>query len=80
MDNLELVACDWDLPPALHKRVGKAFWYSVEHEVPVHTLITALESMRDKILSHHQSQPLVYKEHCERPMPIWAGVCALRYC
>ena len=62
MDNLELVACDWDLPPALHKRVGKGFWYSVEHEVPVHTLTTAPKSVGDKILFHHQSQPPVYKE------------------
>jgi len=60
VDNLELVECDWDLPPALHKRVGKGFWYSTEHEVPVHTLTTALESGGDKTLSHHQSQPPVY--------------------
>ena len=46
VDNLVL-ECDSDLPQALHKRVGKGFWYSVEHEVPVHTLTTALESVGD---------------------------------
>jgi len=61
VDNLERVP-GLDLPPALHKRVGKGFWYSVEHEVSVHTFTTALESVGDKILSHHQSQPPVHKE------------------
>ena len=62
VDNLVRVECDRDLPPALHKRVGTGFWYSVEHEVPVHTFTTALESVGDKILYHLQSQPPVYKE------------------
>ena len=41
VDNLVLER-DCNLPQALHKRVGKGFWYSVKHEVPVHTWTTAL--------------------------------------
>ena len=73
VDNLERVECDWDLPPALHRRVGKGVWYSVEHEVPVHTLTTALESVGDKIMSHHQSQLLVYKEPRMQCLPRGTG-------
>jgi len=62
VDNLVRVECDSDLPPALHKRVGKGLWYAVEHEVPVLIFTTALESVGDKILSHHQSQLPVYRE------------------
>jgi len=73
VDNLERVECDCDLPPALHKRVGKDFWYSVEHEVPVHALITALELVGDKTLSHHQSQPSVHKEPRGQCLPRGTG-------
>jgi len=42
VDNVVRFECNWDLLQASHKRVGKGFWYLVEHEVPVHTFTTAL--------------------------------------
>jgi len=73
VDNLVRVECDSDLPQALRKRVDKGFWYSVEHEVPVHTFTTVLESMGDKILSHHQSQLPVYQEPRVQCLPRGTG-------
>ena len=74
VDNLVRVECDWDLPPqALHKRVGKGFLYLVEYDVPVHTFTTALESVGDKILSHHQSQLPVDKEPRVQCLPRGTG-------
>jgi len=73
VDRSALNATGTSLPQALQKRVGKGFWYSVEHEVPVHAFTTALESVGDKILSHHQSQPPVYKEPRVQCLPRGTG-------
>ena len=62
-------------PAASRAQEGRQsfFLYSVEHKVPVHTFTTALESVGDKILSHHQSQPPVYKEPSVQCLPRGTG-------
>jgi len=50
------------LPGSLVQEGRQRVLVSEEHEGPVHTLITALESVGDNILSHRQCQPPVCKE------------------